>query len=381
MEERLRHLLNTRNVQTKVIAPIPWFPIQNRWFGRYAVYPSVPSRELRHGIEVLHPRYPVIPKLGMSMASTALARSVLATLSRVISDGYDFDLIDAHYLYPDGVAAAWIGQRLRRPVVLTARGTDVNVITRYRTPRRRILWAADRAARIIAVSQALCDTLVRLGVEKKKIVVLRNGVDLKTFEPEDRRVAREKLGVHRKLWLSVGNLVELKGHHIVVEGVAREPDVDLIVIGDGPEKRRLEKLARTLGIQDRIKFIDYVPKEDLRTYYSAADALILASSREGMPNVVLESIACGTPVIATSVGGIPEVITGPEAGELMVSRDVTALRQAWMRLLERPVQHEKTRQYAEHFGWQETSEGQWNLFKALLEQGRSREERRGSLRD
>ncbi len=181
----------------------------------------------------------------------------------------------------------------------------------------------------MTVSQALKDKLTALAVDPEKITVLRNGVDLDRFAPRDRTAIRASLGLQGPVWLTVGHLVELKGVHIVIEALARVPDATLLIAGDGPEEHKLRALVERLGLDARVRFLGAIPHADLCDYYNAADAMVLASSREGMPNVVLESMACGTPVVATPVGGMPELITAPEAGELMRERSPEALAVAW----------------------------------------------------
>lgn len=230
VETRLRHLLASGEVESRVVAPVPWFPSRNAQFGEYAVHASAPREEQRHGIRVLHPRYPLLPKIGMTLTPFLLARAVRPVIGRILR-GYAFDLIDAHYFYPDGVAAILLGRHFGKPVVITARGTDVNLIPRYRLPRAMIRWAARHAAGIIAVARALKDDLVRLGVPGERIEVLRNGVDLRMFRPVDREAVRRKLKLTRTTLLSVGHLVPRKAHDLVIQALRWLPEIDVIIIG------------------------------------------------------------------------------------------------------------------------------------------------------
>src|SRR5262249_19247029 len=157
----------------------------------YATNARIPEREARANLSILHPRVLTIPKVGMSLAPVLLYASSLRLLRRLRAQE-DFDLIDAHYFYPDGVAAVLLGAALGKPVVITARGTDVNLIPNYTLPRCMIRYAAARAAHIITVSQALKDALIALGVPTEKLTVLRNGVDLRIFHPASREEARRR---------------------------------------------------------------------------------------------------------------------------------------------------------------------------------------------
>jgi len=369
VETRLRHLLASGQVEARVVAPVPWFPSQSDRFGAYAKYARIPAQDRRHDITIDYPRYPVIPKIGMSLSPMLMALAVLPRLRAIIADGYDFDAIDAHYFYPDGVAAVWLGRQLGKPVVITARGSDLNVLPQYRLPRRMIRWAAQNAAGMITVCQALKDVLIELGAPGNGIRVLRNGIDLSRFyPPADRQALRQRLGLTRTTLLSVGHLVEAKGHHLVIEALRELPDTELLIAGDGDQEQRLRRQAIELGLAERVRFLGTLPQDALRDYYGAADALVLASSREGWANVLLEAMACGTPVLATTVGGTPEVVTAPEAGHLLDERSAAAITRAARSLLSDTVTREQTRHFAEGFSWQETTEGQLALYRDILSQ-------------
>ena len=367
VETRLRHLLASGEVETRVVAPVPWFPFRHPRFGEYAKHATVPAYEERNGIRVEHPRYLLLPRIGMNSAPYTLARAGLKAARKLIAEGYDFDLIDAHYFYPDGVAATMIGKALNKPVVITARGTDINLIPQYDKPRRMILQAAEDCAAMITVCAALKDAIVGLGGTAQKITALRNGVDLELFQPEDKPQARAVFGMKDNFAIaSVGHLIERKGHHLVIETLAQIPDAELYLAGGGEEETRLHALAEQLGVTSRVHFLGAMPQARLRTLYSAVDCLVLASSREGWANVLLEAMACGTPVVATNVWGTPEVVATPEAGVLMDERSANGIVRAVARLRGALPARSATRAYAEQFGWQPTTEGQLVLFRHIL---------------
>jgi len=267
-------------------------------------------------------------------------------------------VIDAQYFYPDGVAAVLLGRWLDRPVTITARGSDLNVIARYALPRRMIVGAARGAAELITVCAALRDVLAGLGVPASTVTVLRNGVDLAQFRPPgDRAALRVQLGLAGPVVLSVGNLVPLKGHDLVIRALAALPGVALVIAGAGPEEAALRRLASEEGVADRVRFLGRVDQATLTGWYGAADAFVLASESEGLANVLLESMACGTPVAATAVGGTPEVVSTPAAGELIRERTPAGIAAALGRLLARDAAREATRRHAEGFSWDETARG------------------------
>jgi teichuronic acid biosynthesis glycosyltransferase TuaC len=372
-ENRVTRRVADGRSDTRVVAPVPFVPHLIGMPERYARLRDVPRNEKRHRLSVDHPRYFLIPKISMAAAPLLLYAAARRRVAEILRAGYDFDLIDAHYFYPDGVAAVMLGRHFNRPVTISALGSDINLIATYPLPRRMIRWAARHAAGVITVSRALKDSLVALGVPGEKIRVLRNGVDLSAFRAGDRRLARERQGVRGTMLLSVGHLVPLKGHDLAIQALKLLPDgnTQLAITGEGPEEGRLRALADRIGIAHRVRFLGSVPHEALPEIYLAADALLLLSSREGWANVLLEAMACGTPVVGTRVGGTPEVVATPDVGELVDERTPAAIAAAIARLLARNPDRQVIRSYAEDFSWDATTRGQIELFEEILAARRS----------
>lgn len=369
VETRLRELLKSGQVETRVVAPVPWFPSTNPAFGAWARMAATPSHEVRNGIEVHHPRYLLPPKVGQNIAPYVLAAGALPTIRKLIRDGFDFDLIDAHFFYPDGVAAAIIARKLGKPFVCTARGSDITLYRQFATPNRLLRKTLAATSANIGVCTDLVEQMVELGADPAKSHTLRNGVDLARFSVMDRAAARAQLGLPTEglVLVTVGHLVEVKGHHLVIELLSRLPGARLVIVGSGPWLERLQALAASLGVQDRVTFAGSQPNDQLKTYYSAADALVLASSREGWANVLLEAMASGTPVVATRVNGTPEVVASPHAGRLADVRDVPHLQKALDELLANYPTREQVRAYAELFSWDDTTRAQCELFGSIIE--------------
>lgn len=362
---RLEKLVASNEVTAKVVAPLPWLPSWVRYppAGRLDLTP----RTRLHGeLTVHHPRYFVVPKIGMTLTPHTLFWTLKRTFERLIAQGERFDLIDAHYFYPDGVAAVRLAQHFNLPVTVTARGTDLNLIPNYPTPRRLICEAAAHADGLITVCQALKDRLIELGTAPERITVLRNGVDLEVFKPMDRAKARANLGLRRRTLGSVGWLVERKGHHHAICALAALPDTDLLIVGEGPERRALQQLAAKRGVSDRVRFLGGLHQYRLPEIYNAIDALVLASSREGWANVLLEAMACGTPVVASAVWGTPEVVSAPPAGVLMKTLDAEGVAEGVRDLFGKYPDRAATRRYAEGFTWDRTTQGQLALFRQIL---------------
>ncbi len=368
VENRLRHLVAGGRVEAQVVAPVPWFPSASSRFGRFATYARVPARERRFGLDVTHPRFFTVPRLGMNVAPLTMALAARSAVAQVRASGFDFDVIDAHYFYPDGVAAALLAKWFDRPLVITARGSDVTQLPAFAGPRRMIRWAAREASAIVTVCAALKTELAMLGADATKIAVLRNGVDLADFAPVDVVAARKRLSLPPEghVIASVGHLIPRKGHELVVEALASLPDATLLIAGSGPDGDPLAALAKRLGVDRRVRFLGQLPHDVLPLVYGASDALVLASSNEGWANVLLEAMACGTPVVATDVGGSREVVDAPEAGILLQRRDVPSIAVALKGLFAAPPDRAATRRYAEGFSWDETTRGQERLFASLL---------------
>lgn len=365
VENRLKETVALGGLDVTVVAPVPYFPSSHPIFGRYGTYAAAPSREVRCGVEIWRPRYPVIPKVGSGLAPGALYRAGLRAVRRLQASGKDFDVIDAHYFYPDGVAAARLAKTLRLPVVITARGSDLTLIPSRRGPRRAIRWAAGEAAATVAVCEDLRRRAVALGAPEERSLTLRNGVDLRAFSP----VGRADVPASGFTILSVGSLIPRKGHELTIEALRARPDWRLVIAGSGPLRGELGSLAARLGVSDRVRFVGEVAHGELSRLYGAADVLVLASSREGWANVLLEAMACGTPVVASDVNGSREVVGAPAAGRLMRERSVAGLIEAVDALRASRPSPSETRRYAEQFSWAETAAANRALLIAAAEAG------------
>ena len=369
VENRLRHTLAQGGIEATVLAPVPYFPVANPAFGRYAVYARVPRQETRHGLEIYHPRYPVIPRIGARFTPGFLYRAARRVLDRLIRDGARFDLIDAHYFYPDGVAAARLASEMQIPLLITGRGTDLTLIPQSAPERAQIQWASKQASGLITVCEDLRHKLIELGEAPSRIVSLRNGVDLKRFSPGDRAASRTRLGLSGFTLLSVGSLIPRKGHELIIAALAELPDAHLMIAGSGPMRAELERVAQEKNVASRVRFLGEIAHDDLTDAYRAADMFVLASSREGWANVLLEAMACGTPVVATNVNGTPEVIQDSALGQLVEERSAAALARAVTALRQRAPDRNAVRTYAEQFSWEATARANKALFLAAARYG------------
>jgi glycosyltransferase involved in cell wall biosynthesis len=317
----------------------------------------------------------MIPKVGMPLHGPMMLRSLFGSV-RSLHTRARFDLIDAHYVYPDGFAAVGLGRALGIPVVVSARGSDVNRFSDFPRIRPKLRETLAGAAGVIAVSGALRDRMVELGTPASKIEVIPNGVDLAVYAPRDRRAARARLGLEdRRTLLYVGNLVPGKGVEILIDAFARLVEgggsaavtdpVQLVIVGGGPLRPALEARARSRGVAGSVRFAGEIPHAALADWYSAADALCLASEREGWPNVLLEALACGTPVVATRVGGIPEIVVSDRIG-ILADGTPAAISAAAREALAREWDRAALRAHAEGFTWERAAASVVRVFERAL---------------
>ena len=346
VKHRVAALAKLDSVNVRVVAPVPYFPsrlLPRAVLTRWQQAARVPDEEVIDGLQTFHPRYLVTPKIGMSFYGGWMARGAFETVRRLHAE-QPIDLIDAHYAYPDGYAATLIGERLNLPVFITARGTDINLFSRMPLIRPKIVKALNRAAGIIAVSEALKARIVELGIAAGKIAVIRNGINREVFYPRDRRETRRRLGIdpEDQVLLSVGALVSVKGFYRLIEAMALLKQggnrLKLFVIGEGSERRALESQISNLKLESCVRLLGAKPQNELADWYSAADLFCLASHREGCPNVVIEAMACGLPVAAADVGGVHELVkehngrlVSPPTAENFAAEIRAALSAVWKR--------------------------------------------------
>ncbi len=341
-----------------VVSPIPWFPLQsiiNYWHPHFRPQPD--RHEEQQGVHVYFPRFLSVPGLFKSWDGFFMALGSLPTLFKFRDH---FNIIDAHFAYPDGYAATLLGKWLKIPVTITLRGTEVP-LSKMPERKKRLLTALKNATRVFSVSDSLKQHVVSLGADNYKIRVIGNGIDVDNFYPLDKSVARAELNLpgDAKILVSVGGLVDRKGFHRVIEVlptlVAKYPElIYLIVGGDSPEgniRARLEQQVKTLKLEANVRFLGAYPSEQLKVPLSASDLFVLATANEGWANVFLEAMACGLPVITTEVGGNKEVINDPGLGIVVPFGDSESLLAALLQGLEADWDRPLIIQYARENSW------------------------------
>jgi teichuronic acid biosynthesis glycosyltransferase TuaC len=347
------------DLEVRAVAPQAWFPFTAGL--RPGFRPALPRAErLAEGDLVLHPRFLSLPAVGKFMDGALLAASLLPGLLRLRRD-FPFDVIDAHFGYPEGPAAVLLGRFFRVPVVLTLRGLE-HRLSAYRLRRPQFSFAVRGADRVVAVSEDLRAAALAAGAAPERVRTIPNGVDTALFKPGDRAAARRSLGLAAEgtYLLTVGSLSERKGAHLVLEALGqladRFPSLRYLIVGgagaEGDEGEALRRRAGALGVSDRVVFAGPRSRLELPDWYNAADLFVLPSSLEGCPNVVVEALACGTPVVATAAGGIPQLLADPETGMIVPRRDAEAVAASLAAALARPWDRSRVSARASARSWQ-----------------------------
>lgn len=356
-----------RDCELVVVAPVPTFPLAGLVKKTYRQRP--PYREVQDGVTVLHPSFYLIPGYCKFLDGLFLALSSLPCLWRLRRD-FRFELIDAHFAYPDGFAAVLLGRIFRVPVVITLRGT-INRLLFVPRIAPLVRYALRRADRVLSVSRYLLDLALTNtpGLDPGRCAVVPNGVDPAKFRRQDRALARQtlaaKLGLtpEQPVLVSVGGLVERKGHHRVLAALPEVrrhyPDVKLLIVGSGGVEGdmgpALREQARELGLEDAVVFAGQVAHGELAGYLSAADVFVLATRFEGWPNVFFEAMACGLPVVSTQVCGNAEIVTPGRNGLLVPFDDAPALAAALVEALGREWDRQAIMDFAVSRPWEQVA--------------------------
>lgn len=354
-----------------VVSPLPWFPRALKWLKKYGSFSMIPHEFDIDGIKVYSPKYLAIPKMG-ALHPVFIFLALWKTVSKIKKE-QGIDLINAHWVFPDGVSASWIARLLKIPFILSARGCDINLYSKFILRRPQIINAVKAAYRITSVSQAQKETICKMGIPENKIMVIRNGVDIERFALKNREQCRSRLGLSSmaKIILFVGQFVEVKGFNYLIEAIARlydegKRDLRLIAIGNGPLKEGYRNKISKLGLGASVLFAGEKSRDEIPYWYGACDLLCLPSIREGCPNVVLEALASGRPVVASKVGGIPELLN-EKNGILFTPRDVGKLSEALRNAMERTWYPGEIRNTVIQFSWKNVaSEYIANYEKVML---------------
>jgi len=329
--------LRELGVEVVVVAPTPWAPSILKLVPRWRKYSLIPRRDNIQGLRVEYLRVPCFPggRLFYLYGLFYFLRS--CGLVRRLTREEGIDLIHAHAIMPDGFAGVLLGRRLFLPVVCTVHGSDVNSYPyRNRPTLWATKWALKRVGHLVTVSRGLKGEVFSL-IGRRQIEVLHNGADPRKFKPRPRMEARARLHlpIDKKIILFVGSLVPVKGVEFLLAAVSRlaREDTLLYVVGDGDLMSALISLADDLGVQKVCRFVGRRPYDEIPYWLSAADCLVLPSLSEGLPTILPEAMLCGVPIVATQVGGVPEIVRHGHNGLVVQPKDPIGLAEAIRSLL------------------------------------------------
>ncbi len=295
----------------------------------------LPPHEIVAGVPTTYLRQLYIPKIGLPIAVPLYLASSLPHRALVAHA----DVVLGTWAYPDACAAVLLARQLGKPSVVKVHGSDLNVIAKRRSARAILSLVLPLADALVSVSEPLSRELVDLGVSRERIHLVQNGVDDTLFFPRDRAAVRREIGVPegKKVVFFVGRLEPAKGIGELMAAwdrvSARRSDATLVLAGEGVSRAEVDAWAKRHG--DAVRVLGGAPLSDVARWHGASDLFTLPSWREGTPNAVLEALASGRPVVATRVGGIPDVLREPEAGYLVPAKDPVALADALLRALSR----------------------------------------------
>jgi teichuronic acid biosynthesis glycosyltransferase TuaC len=367
--------LKEKGVEIQVVSPIPRFPLYPKW----KRYKEIPNKLELDGIPVTYvPTWMFPGGFFFHKYGELYVQSLEYELEKIKKE-FPFDLIHCHTIFPDGFAGGVLSKRMGVPVISTIHGSDIMLYPK----RNQAIY--DQTVKSLSSNDRVVTVSERLLLEAKKMVpdiqgmTIYNGFDPDRFYPIEKVTAREQLGlpVRGKNLLFVGNCYEVKGINYLLQAFAKvvnaKEDIHLYLVGDGPLRSQLEKQTADLGIGKHVSFMGRKPYEEIPIWIGAADALVLSSLSEGLPSILLESMGCGRPMIATEVGGIPEILKDSETGLLVKPRDVDGLVNAIRRMFLEETEivdrlGEQAYQASKELTWSRNAEKLLNCYADVLKQ-------------
>lgn len=339
----------------KVIAPVSWHPLMvfTRQ-GRRLL--KISSKEIVSGIEVFHPRCIAVPLISRPINWLFYFLRVLFLL-RNLKKIFNPQIFYIHFAYPDGVAGVLLAKLFKKPAIVVVRGSDINIMTKSLFTRFMIKYSLKNASQIMSVSNDLTEKVLRLGVKKEKIITIPRGVDFEKFSLLNKECCRKYLEVplNKKIILYVGSLIKIKGVNTLVEAMKHlnedYPDLVLVILGSGVLVKKLKKQVEINNLKHVIKFYGQILHKDMPQWLNACDLLCLPSHNEGTPTIILESLACGVPVVASNVGGIPEIIKNGKNGFIVNPKAPIELKKAILDCLQKEWDSEFLRRTVVDYNW------------------------------
>jgi glycosyltransferase involved in cell wall biosynthesis len=352
----------SRHCESRVMVPGAWWTRSRRPKDLF----KAPSENFT-GMEVSLPTYWSVPRVP-SLHAKGMYHSLRSRIARLHSE-FPFDVILAAWAYPDAVAATLLAQDFGCPVVAKILGSDINALTKIPALQIQIRQGLERTHSIVTVSGALRDRVIDLGIAPEKVHAIHNGVNGEQFGVRNRAEARSSLGVSptRPLVCYVGHLAHEKGADVLMEALHilhsnGRKDIDVAFVGGGDMGVELRERARELKIEDHVRFLGMLPHSEVPSWITACSVLCLPSRREGCPNAVLEALASGRPVVASRVGGVPELLNN-ENGIMTPVDDACALARGLEAALTRTWDPCRLRASIENLSWNAVGDKYYNVLE------------------
>lgn len=366
--------------EVMVVSPVPYIPSFVATNQRRQGYRKSPSHDVIDSVPVMRPRYLRPPgRVFHAPSAFTMYAGVLSCIYKMVQE-FNPQLIHAHTATPDGYAGLLLGRKLGLPTIVSLRGSDINL---YPIRDRWTLWLTERvlteAHRVTAVSKALKADAEAIATPREPIEVVYTGCDLQEFifDAKARNTIRQKLGIPLDdvVLIFIGNVLREKGVNELMESFCTMAGdlrgLHLLVVGDGAALNTLTAKDEKDTVSNRVHLVGRRPHSEIPRWLSAGDILVLPSWREGLPNVVVEAMACSRPVVATKVGGIPEAIEHGKTGVLIEKGDVRALTHAIVQLISNPAERERMgqagrREAEERFTWKKNAEKTIQVYREVL---------------
>ena len=367
VERQTAELAGRPEAEVTVVNPVGIAPWPLSRLAQYQALEALAEHEAWRGLDVYRPRFTLIPKIGGADNPRRIADAILPLVNE-LHEKAPFDTIDAEFFYPDGPAAMRLAAALGISFTIKARGADIHHWGSDPKCRSQILQAAEKASALLAVSEALKQDMVALGMDGSKIAVHYTGLDQDKFIPVDRVAAKQALGINGPLFITTGALIKRKNQDLVIRAMASFPDAELMLAGAGEEQQAFRALAEELGVADRVRFLGSVPHYELPHLTAAADIAILVSKSEGLANAWVEALSCGTPVIISEAGGARELVSSPEAGRV-VDQTVEAIVEAAKAILAEPPAQDMVRSSVSRFSWSNNGDQLLAILRRAADKG------------
>lgn len=361
---------NVDGVKNIIFNPLPHLPFPFSHLPQYRKYADLPRSEQWQGLDVYRPHFFSIPIIGAASNARNIAKAILP-IARNIHKKTPFDIVHGDFFHPDAMAALLVAKELGVAFTAKARGSDINYWAQTKATKNQILMAAEQAAGILCVSKGLSETMQSLGMDGQKITVHYTGCDQEKFKPSDNMDEKYRLKASldmkddEELLLSIGNLIPLKRHELAIKSLQHLPHCHLAIAGNGVHKGKLEVLVMQLSLGNRVHFLGNVPHNDIPKWINAATAMILVSQSEGLANVWVESLACGTPIIISDTGGAKELV-GDDHIVQLVDADSEQIAHAVNTIIAQPIDKAAARERVSQFTWQKNAQNLYDFYNRII---------------